>query len=48
VYQACSGWENILEYVKTCVGSLPGNNMKTKEYHHTTCRKMAIKRIREL
>ena len=47
-YQACSAWDNILEYVKNRVESLPGNNLKTKEYYHTTCRKAAIKRIKRI
>lgn len=47
-YQACTGWSNILDYVKTRVGDLPGYKEKTIEYYDKTNRKAAIKRIKRI
>ena len=47
-YQACTGWMNILDYIKTRVGILPGNTEKTKEYYDKMDRKAAINRIKRI
>ena len=47
-YQACTGWDEILGYIKSHVGCLQGNKEKTIEYYKKADRKAAIKRIKRI
>lgn len=47
-YQACTGWDEILGYIKSHVGCLQGNKEKTIEYYEKADRKAAIKRIKRI